>query len=287
MPGLQDRQVREFAPGRAPLASRSLAWADAVPVRFVMPRAGRDVAHPRARAHPGHGTWPGWVGQEMTTFLPGDEVFSTAKGALAEHACAPESKLTPKQANLTFEQTAVVAVPGQTALQSLRDHGRAQPGQKVLITGASGGVETLAAQLAKTFGAQITGVCNTIKEDLVRFIGGADACQKDRRHRQGASESTSATITSGRPDGPDMQGQPRRPTARGPTRSADRRAVITGHRVAGSAASPGSVHCAGMGATGESCSGGRLAAVLRAETRGLYVDGPGVARTGLRLVDLR
>ena len=73
-------------------------------------------------------------------------MFSTPKGALAEHARAPESKQTPRQANLTFEQTAVVAVPGQTALQSLRDHGRVQPGQKVLITGAPGGVETLAAQ---------------------------------------------------------------------------------------------------------------------------------------------
>lgn len=77
---------------------------------------------------------------------------------------APESKLTPKQANLTFEQSAVVAAPGQTALQGLRDHGRVQPGQKMLITGAPGGVGTLAAQLAKTFGAQITGVCNTMKE---------------------------------------------------------------------------------------------------------------------------
>jgi NADPH:quinone reductase-like Zn-dependent oxidoreductase len=91
---------------------------------------------------------------------------------------APESKLTPKQATLTFEQAAVVAVPGQTALQGLRDHGRVEPGQKVLITDASGGVGILAVQLAKTFGAQITGVCNTMKEDLVRSIGAADACQR-------------------------------------------------------------------------------------------------------------
>jgi NADPH:quinone reductase-like Zn-dependent oxidoreductase len=113
------------------------------------------------------------VGHEVTRFQPGDEVFGTGKGTFAEYAPAAESKLAPKPASLTFEQAAVVAVSGQTALQGLRDQGRVQPGQKVLITGASGGVGTFAVQLAKAFGAQVTGVCSTTKADLVRSIGAA------------------------------------------------------------------------------------------------------------------
>jgi NADPH:quinone reductase-like Zn-dependent oxidoreductase len=111
------------------------------------------------------------AGREVTRFQPGDEVLGTGKGTFAEYARASESKLAPKPANLTFEQAAAVAVSGQTALQGLRDHGRVQPGQKVLITGASGGVGTFAVQLAKAFGAQVTGVCSTTKADLVRSIG--------------------------------------------------------------------------------------------------------------------
>src|SRR3984885_6683110 len=111
------------------------------------------------------------VGHEVTRFQPGDEVFGTGQGTFAEYARAPESKLAPKPASLTFEQAAVVALSGQTAPQGLRDYGRIQPGQKVLITGASGGVGTFAVQLAKAFGAQVTGVCSTTKADLVRSIG--------------------------------------------------------------------------------------------------------------------
>lgn len=111
------------------------------------------------------------AGHEVTRFQPGDEVFGFGKGAFAEYACAPENKLAPKPANLTFEQAAAVAVSGLTALQGLRDHGRVQPGQTVLITGASGGVGTFAVQLASVFGAQVTGVCSTTKADLVRSIG--------------------------------------------------------------------------------------------------------------------
>jgi NADPH:quinone reductase-like Zn-dependent oxidoreductase len=111
------------------------------------------------------------VGHEVTRFQPGDEVFGFGKGAFAEYACAPENKVAPKPANLTFEQAAAVAVSGLTALQGLRDHGRVQPGQTVLITGASGGVGTFAVQLASVFGAQVTGVCSTTKADLVRSIG--------------------------------------------------------------------------------------------------------------------
>ena len=111
------------------------------------------------------------VGPEVTRFQAGDEVFGTGQGTFAEYARAPESKLAPKPANLTFEQAGVVALSGQTALQGLRDRGRVQPGQKVLITGASGGVGIFAVQLAKAFGAQVTGVCSTTKADLVRSIG--------------------------------------------------------------------------------------------------------------------
>jgi NADPH:quinone reductase-like Zn-dependent oxidoreductase len=111
------------------------------------------------------------VGHEVTGFQPGDEVFGTGKGTFAEYARAPQDKLAPKPANLTFEQAAVVSMSGQTALQGLRDHGRVQPGQTVLITGASGGVGTFAVQLATAFGAQVTGVCSTTKADVVRSIG--------------------------------------------------------------------------------------------------------------------
>src|SRR5829696_5494800 len=93
------------------------------------------------------------------------------KGSYAEYVCAPEDKLALKPANLTFEQAAVVAIMGSTALQALRDHGKVSPGQEVLIIGASGGVGTYAVQIAKAFGAQVTGVCSTQKVEMVRSIG--------------------------------------------------------------------------------------------------------------------
>jgi NADPH:quinone reductase-like Zn-dependent oxidoreductase len=111
------------------------------------------------------------VGNGVTRFQPGAEVFGIAKGSYAEYARAREHKLAPKPANLTFEQAAVVAISGLPALQGLRDHGKMRPGQKVLIIGASGGVGTYAVQLAKAFGAEVTGVCTTTKVDLVRSIG--------------------------------------------------------------------------------------------------------------------
>lgn len=114
------------------------------------------------------------VGKNVTRFKPGDEVFGIGEGAFAEYACAHQSKLAPKPANLTFEQTAAVAVSALTALQALRDAGKVRAGQKVLIIGAGGGVGTFAVQLAKVFGADVTGVCSTAKTDLVRSIG-ADA----------------------------------------------------------------------------------------------------------------
>lgn len=111
------------------------------------------------------------VGNNVTRFRPGDEVFGIAKGAFAEYARARENKLAPKPDNLTFGQAAVVAISGLTALQGLRDHGDVQPGQKVLIVGASGGVGTFAVQIAKAYGAEVTGVCSTTKVGLVRSIG--------------------------------------------------------------------------------------------------------------------
>jgi NADPH:quinone reductase-like Zn-dependent oxidoreductase len=111
------------------------------------------------------------VGKNVTRFQPDDEVFGIGKGSYAEYARAGEDKLAPRPANLAFEQAAVVAISGLTALQGLRDHGKVHPGQKVLIIGASGGVGTYAVQIAKAFGAHVTGVCSTMKVDLVRSIG--------------------------------------------------------------------------------------------------------------------
>jgi NADPH:quinone reductase-like Zn-dependent oxidoreductase len=111
------------------------------------------------------------LGRNVSRFQPGDEVFGIGKGSYAEYVCAREDKLAPKPANLTFEQAAVVAIMGSTALQALRDHGKVRPGQEVLIIGASGGVGTFAVQIAKAFGAHVSGVCSTAKVEMVRSIG--------------------------------------------------------------------------------------------------------------------
>lgn len=111
------------------------------------------------------------VGRNVTRFKPGDAVIGVARGVFAEYACAPENRCGLKPANLTFEQAATIPVAGVTALQGLRDKGRLQSGQKVLINGASGGVGTFAVQIAKSFGAHVTGVCGKANVDLVRSIG--------------------------------------------------------------------------------------------------------------------
>lgn len=111
------------------------------------------------------------VGKSVTRFRPGDEVFGDVSGSYAEYAGVSEDLLAMKPANLTFEQAAAVPVAGITALQGLRDHGRIQPGQRVLIVGAGGGVGTFAVQLAKEFGAHVTGVCSATKVELVRSLG--------------------------------------------------------------------------------------------------------------------
>jgi NADPH:quinone reductase-like Zn-dependent oxidoreductase len=111
------------------------------------------------------------VGANVTRFQPGDEVFGTCRGSFAEYACARADRLAPKPANLSFEQAAAVPISGYAALQAVRDQGKVRPGQRVLIIGAGGGVGTFAVQVAKSFGAEVTGVCSTAKTDLVRSLG--------------------------------------------------------------------------------------------------------------------
>jgi NADPH:quinone reductase-like Zn-dependent oxidoreductase len=111
------------------------------------------------------------VGSAVTRFAVGYEVFGISRGSFAEYAVVREDKLARKPENLTFEQSAVVPVSGITALQALRDAGRVEPGQRVLVIGASGGVGSYAVQLAKAFGAEVTGVASTAKLDLVRSLG--------------------------------------------------------------------------------------------------------------------
>jgi NADPH:quinone reductase-like Zn-dependent oxidoreductase len=111
------------------------------------------------------------VGSKVTQFKPGDEVFGVCLGAFAEYACAAEDKVAPRPANVSFEDAAAVPVAAVTALQGLRDKGRIQRGQKVLVDGASGGVGTFAVQIAKSFGAEITAVCSTRNVETARLIG--------------------------------------------------------------------------------------------------------------------
>jgi NADPH:quinone reductase-like Zn-dependent oxidoreductase len=112
------------------------------------------------------------VGKNVTRFKPGDEVFGGRTGAFAEYVCVRESRAVAlKPANITFDQAASVPIAAITALQGVRDKGKVQPGQKVLINGASGGVGTFAVQIAKSYGADVTGVCSTKNLDMVRSLG--------------------------------------------------------------------------------------------------------------------
>ncbi|MBU1339317.1 MAG: NAD(P)-dependent alcohol dehydrogenase [Acidobacteria bacterium] len=111
------------------------------------------------------------VGKNVTLFLPGDEVFGGCSHAFAEYVIASEDKFAKKPANFTFEQAGALPSAAITALQALRDQGKVQPGQKVLINGASGGVGTFSVQIAKALGAEVTGVCSTAKVDMVRSLG--------------------------------------------------------------------------------------------------------------------
>jgi NADPH:quinone reductase-like Zn-dependent oxidoreductase len=111
------------------------------------------------------------VGANVSRFEVGDEVYGTCDGSFAEYATAREDKLAAKPANLSFEQAAAVPISGVTALQGVRDVGRVQPGQRVLVIGAAGGVGSFAVQIAKAFGGEVTGLCSTGKLDLVRSLG--------------------------------------------------------------------------------------------------------------------
>jgi NADPH:quinone reductase-like Zn-dependent oxidoreductase len=121
------------------------------------------------------------VGANVTRFSPGDEVMGTAEqGSFAELASTPADKLVAKPAALSFEQAASLPISGVTALRAVRDEGRAQAGQRVLVIGASGGVGSLAVQIAKGLGATVTGVCSTAKADLVRSLGADDVIDYTR-----------------------------------------------------------------------------------------------------------
>jgi NADPH:quinone reductase-like Zn-dependent oxidoreductase len=130
------------------------------------------------------------IGRNVTRFQPGDEVFGTSRGAFAEYVCAQEKALALKPGKLTFEQAAAIPVAALTALQGLRDKGRIRAGQKVLINGAAGGVGTFAVQIAKSFDADVTGVCSTRSVDMVRSAGAdhvvdytqADFTQSNQRY---------------------------------------------------------------------------------------------------------
>src|SRR6266849_5057656 len=111
------------------------------------------------------------VGKDVTQFKPGDEVFGVCNGSFAEYACGKEGRLALKPNNNSFEEAAAIPVAAITALQGLRDKGQIQPGQKVLVNGASGGVGTFAVQIAKSYGTEVTGVCSTRNLDMVRKIG--------------------------------------------------------------------------------------------------------------------
>ena len=132
------------------------------PIRLTPrpPALGRDLAGVVAA-----------VGRKVTRFAPGDEVLGIGTGTFAEYVRASESKLVRKPAGLTYEQAAAIAISGLPALHGLRDQAKVRPGQTVLVIGASGGVGTYAVQLAKAFGAEVTGVCGPAKTDLVRSIG--------------------------------------------------------------------------------------------------------------------
>ena len=139
-------------------------------IRLVVPSLGLRRPKVRVRGMDVAGTVEA-VGSKVTRFQPGNEVFGWCDGAFAEYACAPQDQLAAKPANLSFEQAAAVPTSAFAAIQGLRDSGQVQPGQTVLIIGAAGAVGSFAVQLAKAFGAQVTGVCSTPQVELVRSIG--------------------------------------------------------------------------------------------------------------------
>ena len=139
-------------------------------LRLIIPELGRRGPKNPVRGSDVAGVVEA-IGTNVTRFKPGDEVFGIGMGSYAEYTRVLESKLAPKPANVTFEQAAVVPISGLTALQAVRDSGKVESGQKVLVIGASGGVGTFAVQIAKAFGAEVTGVAGTTKLDLLSALG--------------------------------------------------------------------------------------------------------------------
>ncbi len=168
IPGNEEVLIKVHAAALNPLDWRMMRAPEflirilAAVMKFKITRPGVDVAGVVES-----------VGSNVTQFKPGDAVFGTCDGAFAEYACTPESQLAPKPQNLTFEQAASAPVAAFTALQGLRDKGHVQPGQRVLVNGAAGGVGTFTVQIARWFGAEVTGVCSARNLDLVRSIGAA------------------------------------------------------------------------------------------------------------------
>lgn len=147
-------------------------WHLMAGVPYPMRLAGFGLRSPKA-PNPGRsvaGTVES-VGRNVTGVGSGDDVYGTCEGSFALYARARADRLAPKPANLTFEEAAAVPISGLTALQAVRDRGRVQAGQTVLVIGASGGVGTFAVQIAKAFGAEVTGVCRTAKMDVVKAVG--------------------------------------------------------------------------------------------------------------------
>ena len=147
-------------------------WHEVAGLPYMFRIAGIGVRAPKNPV-PGHDVAGNVeaVGEKVTGFQPGDEVFGTCRGAFAEYASARADRLAPKPANLSFAQAAAVPTSAATALQALRDKGKVRAGQRALVIGAGGGVGTFAVQLAKAYGAEVAGVCSTAKTELVRSLG--------------------------------------------------------------------------------------------------------------------
>ena len=170
-------------------------WHIMTGLPYAIRIAGFGVRRPR-QLNPGRslaGTVEA-VGDDVTGFKPGDEVFGTCDGSFAEYARARVGRLGLKPTNLSFEEAAAMPVSGLAALQALCDRAQVQPGEKVMIIGASGGVGTFAVQIAKALGAEVTGVCSTAKVDLVRSIG-ADRVIDYTREDFSAGEGYDVIVT--------------------------------------------------------------------------------------------
>ena len=164
-------------------------WHVMAGLPYLMRAAGFGVRAPKAM-NPGRclaGTVES-VGKNVAGFSPGDEVFGTSEGSFAEYVAAAPAKLALKPASLSFEQAAAVPISGVTALQALRDRAKVTAGEKVLVIGASGGVGSFAVQIAKAFGAEVTGVCGPAKVDFVRGIGADHVVDYSREDFAGGAD---------------------------------------------------------------------------------------------------